>query len=73
MNFLYWQWLKQAEKCGYEEGFYAAPCDALAQLEKLGYLERNPTTSGAHTQWRITEEGAERAKRSRDSGLKVVT
>lgn len=58
----FWAWLLVARDAGYEQGFSAAPDKYLEQLEALGYLERNPTTDGATTQWRITEAGIARLK-----------
>lgn len=54
------QWLAHAAVCGYDVGFVEAPCAELVQLELLGYVERNPTTEGGYTQWRITESGQDR-------------
>lgn len=54
-------WLRHAKIKGYEAGFVATPIKSLCDLEKLGLIERNPTTSGKSTHWRITDRG-ERAK-----------
>lgn len=50
-------WLRRAYHAGYDEGFVAEPCKELLALEQSDLVERNPTTSGKHTQWRITAIG----------------
>jgi len=42
---------------GYEEGFVEAPNATLKLLESYGFIERNGTTRGRNTHWRITDAG----------------
>ena len=50
-------WLRSAQAAGYERGFVAWPDTTLRTLEKHRFIERNPSTLGRNTQWRITERG----------------
>jgi hypothetical protein len=52
-------WLVTAHKAGEGEGkpFYGAAIRALKVLESHKLIERDPSTKGRNTRWRITEHG----------------
>lgn len=50
-------WLRHAQQMGYENGFVATPIPSLVALERLNLIERDPTSSGKSTHWRVTEMG----------------
>lgn len=56
-------WLRTAYRAGYDEGFKARPNRYLETLERLLLIERNPTSTGKHTLWRITDLGWETHRR----------
>lgn len=53
-------WLAAIAAKGYDRGFWFPPNKSLLVLEDLGFVERNPTSSGPTTHWRITEAGQAR-------------
>lgn len=50
-------WLRVARTHGYEKGFAHKPIPSLRVLETAGLVESNPSTSGEHTHWRVTQAG----------------
>jgi hypothetical protein len=54
-------WLQRAKTAGYERGFAAQSNPALLYLERMGAIERDPSTSGRNTHWRITAAGLDLA------------
>ena len=50
-------WLGVAQLAGYARGFVHAPTPTLRRLEELKLIERNPTTTGKRTLWRVTMTG----------------
>lgn len=48
---------------GYEEGHRSIPNPFLLMLEKNGLVERDPTSRGKNTHWRITEAGVDHVER----------
>lgn len=53
-------WLRHAIEKGYEKGFFCKPFASLVRLERMGFLERNPSSKGAETHWRVTDAGISR-------------
>lgn len=62
------QWLEKLAKAGWAKGLRSAAYRSLITLEKRGFVERNPGTSGYNTQWRITIAGASRLGINLDTG-----
>lgn len=42
-----------------DEGYEGAPNPSLLRLERQGWVERDPQTTGKVTRWRITDEGSD--------------
>jgi hypothetical protein len=55
-------WLQRAKNAGWSGGFAARPNRALVFLERITAIERDPSTSGVNTHWRITDHGFALAK-----------
>jgi hypothetical protein len=53
------KWLAVAFDAGHEKGFRNRAIKSLVDLEKMGLIERDPTTSGNRTRWSITVKGIE--------------
>jgi hypothetical protein len=51
-------WLKTAGQLELN-GFFAWPAAPLRKLEAAGLIERDPTTKGINTRWRITAKGSD--------------
>lgn len=52
-------WLRHAQLVGYEQPFCARPIPSLVALERWGLIERDPSSRGLSTRWRITAKGLE--------------
>ena len=50
-------WLRFARARGHESPFMHKPIPSLIALAELQLIERDPSTSGRNTLWRITERG----------------
>ncbi len=52
------RWLETAKR-HWLTGFFAWPAAPLRKLEAAGLIERDPTTKGVNTRWRITAQGSD--------------
>lgn len=50
-------WLLAAGRARYDTGFRAWPSEGVKFLESKQLLERDPSTHGNNTSWRITPKG----------------
>lgn len=51
------KWLYFASIMGYEVGFYGPSSRGKIICEAQGWIERDPTSRGRSTHWRITDSG----------------